>query len=133
MYVSFTSLIPDRTVCLLSSQPPTVPPPSYNSHNYTSPFDVEASLPPSTLPPHYTPRKRPSFPKSSSPVSKASKGDYERNKKYRRRRIICCAVATLVLLIVAIAVFAAVFHWGNGNGRFCVRWGDGTTSGDCRN
>jgi hypothetical protein len=54
---------------------------------------------------------------------------YYKQRRYNKRRIICFVIAILVMLIIALTIFGAVFHWGNS--RFCVRWNDGTTSGDC--
>src|SRR6266536_697569 len=53
-------------------------------------------------------------------------------RKHRRRKTCCIAfiiIAVLMALTVGLTVAGAVFHWGNS--RYCVRWGDGTTSGDC--
>lgn len=53
-------------------------------------------------------------------------------RKHGRRKICCIALLVIVVLMaltIGLTVAGAVFHWGNS--RYCVRWNDGTTSGDC--
>ncbi|KAH6692799.1 hypothetical protein BKA61DRAFT_279730 [Leptodontidium sp. MPI-SDFR-AT-0119] len=129
-----------------ADQYPTIPPPAYNFHIR----DPEASLPPSYQSQHNYPHNEPITPLKTAPThnnithlhpyspnySSGHLPNYRRNvsyynqKKYNRRRILCFCVATMVIVVIPLVVFGTVFHWGRGNG-FCVRWSDGSTSGDC--
>ncbi|KAH7400261.1 hypothetical protein BKA64DRAFT_744893 [Cadophora sp. MPI-SDFR-AT-0126] len=119
---------------------PTTPPPAYNFHIR----DPEAGLPPFFQSQHNYPHNTPITPlktvatnvtyRSSSNLinypRNTSTNKYYNQKKYNRRRIICFCIATIVIVIIPLVVFGTVFHWGRGNS-FCVRWSDGSTSGDC--
>ncbi|KAG4427207.1 hypothetical protein IFR05_017310 [Cadophora sp. M221] len=119
-----------------ADQYPTIPPPAYNFHIR----DPEASLPPAYQSQHNYPHNEPITPlKTSSshhPYSLSHSSNnrpnvsYYNQKKYNRRRIVCFCVATVVIVVIPLVVFGTVFHWGRGNG-FCVRWSDGSVSGDC--
>ncbi|KAK0102709.1 hypothetical protein ONS95_006311 [Cadophora gregata] len=116
---------------------PTTPPPAYNFHIR----DPEAGLPPFIQSQHNYPHNTPITPLKtvatnityrSSPnyPRYVSTNKYSNQKKYNRRRIMCFCLAAVVIVIIPLVILGTVFHWGRENS-FCVRWSDGSTSGDC--
>ncbi|KAL2061361.1 hypothetical protein VTL71DRAFT_7634 [Oculimacula yallundae] len=116
---------------------PNYPPPAYNFHVR----DPEAGLPPCFQSQHNYPLNEPITPlksvatsstlfKSTSVPRNAAAIRYHNQKKYNRRRMLCFCFATMVIILIPLLVLGTVFQWGRGN-QFCVKWSDGTTSGDC--
>ncbi|KUJ09617.1 uncharacterized protein LY89DRAFT_690082, partial [Mollisia scopiformis] len=99
-------------------QAPNVPPPAYNFH-------AEAEnllLPPNT-----------SVSRSASPSpfkrQESPSAAYYRKQQYNKRRFICFLVAIIIMIAIALVVAGVAFKWGRNN--VCIRWDDGSTSGNC--
>ncbi|KAE8445753.1 hypothetical protein EG329_012932 [Mollisiaceae sp. DMI_Dod_QoI] len=131
--------------------PPNAPPPAYNfhaqegtslilpphttlsssyplshNHNHNQSRSPSPSPYPSRSPsPYLSPRPAPSpFKRQESPSAA-----YHRKQQYNRRRFICFLIAVIVMIVIALVVAGVAFKWGKNN--ICVRWEDGSESGNC--
>lgn len=127
-----------RNVLILSPITPTMPMSPYFPSSDTSRLLPLSSHLSSSGIPNLLPQSPPPYDDPVNPCFEslpAYTTDIEHGRSPRRFKrsrvplVLCLIVLILIALLVSISVAAVVLHWGRDTP--CVKWGDGSVSGEC--